>query len=271
MRKYLERAKIIRNLPLASSIYHLELYSPKIANEARAGQFVMLRVTEDFIPLLRRPFSLFRIRKEEGILEIAYKIVGKGTGMLSKKPEGEYVDLLGPLGNGFRLPPPGTRDVWVLAGGIGIAALRPLIESIKGAMPEVNLTLYYGVKSSSELFSIDDFSEMCDGLRCSTDDGSFGFCGNVLGCVIHDWETLGTIPSYLYACGPTVMLRHVAQWVIDHSIPSQFSLESLMGCGVGACLGCAVPKKSDGEPSYVHVCFEGPIFSPDIIQWEKLL
>lgn len=270
MKKHLERCRIIKNLPLTSSIYHLVLEAPSIAGEARAGQFVMVRITEGIIPLLRRPFSLFGIQKDEGIIEIAYRVVGKGTALLTTRAEGEHINILGPLGNGFRLPPFDAKDVWILAGGIGVASVRPLIEEIKKTRSNINLTLYYGAKSSSDLFGVNDFSRFCDELRCSTDDGSTGFCGSVLGCAVHDWETSGKIPSYVYACGPPIMLYHLAGWVREHNIPSQFSLESIMGCGVGACLGCALPKKSE-EPSYVHVCFEGPVFSPEAIQWEKFL
>lgn len=274
MKKHLEQSRIIKNAPLNSSIYHLVLHAPEIAQEARPGQFVMVRVTDGLIPLLRRPFSLYRIRKDEGILEIAYKVVGKGTAALSKAREGDSLNILGPLGNGFRLPPADVRNVWILVGGIGIAAVRPLMEEIREKMPKTNLVLYYGAKSSSDFIALDDFSKLCCELKCSTDDGSLGFCGSVLGCAVHDLETSEEIPSYVYACGPPVMLYHTAKWVLDRSIPSQFSMESFMGCGVGACLGCALPKRSNQpslETPYVHVCFEGPVFNPDVINWERFL
>ncbi len=272
MKKQLEQGLIIQNLPVNSSIYRMVIQAPKIASEARSGQFVMVRVNDGFFPLLRRPFSLYRIRKDEGIIEIAYRIVGKGTSILSKKAKGEHLSILGPLGNGFRLPPADAREVWVMAGGIGIGSVRSLIEEIRVSVTDVRLVLYYGARTFSEFFDIDELSKLCDELKCSTDDGSFGFCGTVLGCVVNDWETSEVIPSYVYACGPPVMLYHLAKWVLSKGIPAQFSLESLMGCGVGACLGCVLPRNSSSpEPSYVHVCFEGPVFSPDVIEWEKLL
>ncbi|MEJ5300373.1 MAG: dihydroorotate dehydrogenase electron transfer subunit [Thermodesulforhabdaceae bacterium] len=273
MKKHLEKAIIIENRSLTASIYHLVLKAPDISKEARPGQFVMVRISDGLIPLLRRPFSFFRIRKDEGIVEIAYRLVGKGTMALSRKKEGEELDLLGPLGNGFRLPPAEVKTVWVLAGGIGIASVMSLIEEIRLKRPDVHLVLYYGAKSSSDFLSISELSRLCSEVKYSTDDGSFGFCGSVLGCAVNDCEASKVLPSYLYACGPPVMLAHVAKWALQHNIPSQFSLESLMGCGVGACLGCAIPKKNElsNSPSYVHVCFEGPVFSPDVIKWEQYL
>jgi len=273
MKKHLEKARIIENRPLTPSIYHLVLEAPEIAKEARPGQFVMVRINDGLIPLLRRPFSFFRIRKYNGIVEIAYRLVGQGTVALSKKIPGSEIDLLGPLGNGFRLPPAEAKTVWVLAGGIGIASVMPLMEEIRLKRPDIHLVLYYGAKSSSDFLDVPDLPRLCDEIKYSTDDGSAGFCGSVIGCAVQDWETSKDLPSYLYACGPPVMLAYAARWVLERNIPSQFSLESIMGCGVGACLGCAVPKKTESSSTtaYVHVCFEGPVFSPDIIQWEHCL
>lgn len=272
MKKYLEQGLIIENLPANAFIYRMVIRAPQISSEARPGQFIMVRVSDSCSPLLRRPFSLYCIRKDDGILEIAYRIVGKGTAILSRKRAGEHIDIMGPLGNGFRLPPRDAREIWVMAGGIGIGSVRSLMEEIKSSMASMRLVLYYGARTFSDFFDIDDLSKLCDELRCSTDDGSFGFCGSVLGCAVNDWETSSVTPSYVYACGPPVMLYHLAKWVLDKQIPAQFSLESLMGCGVGACLGCVLPKNtSSPEASYVHVCFEGPVFSPELIQWEKLL
>ncbi len=273
MKKYQEQGIIMAHEPLTPSIYHMVLHAPHIAAEARPGQFVTVRVGDRYDPLLRRPFSFFGIRRNEGIIEIAYRVIGRGTTLLSHRKQGTSLNLFGPLGNGFRLPPSEATTVWFLAGGIGIAALVPCLHEIKATRPEIKTTLYYGAKSATDLFHLETFAAICDGIRCATDDGSMGFCGSTLGCAVQDFELEAEKPSYVYACGPPLMLKHVARWVSTHRIPAQFCLEAMMGCGVGACLGCALPKKTEGTADhhvYAHVCFEGPVFSPEVIQWDAL-
>ncbi len=271
MRKHQEKAQVLENKQLTENIYNLSLRAPSIAKEARAGQFVMVRINDGFDPFLRRPFSIFDMAKEEGIIKILYRIVGKGTSILATKRAGTFLDVIGPLGNGFWFPSKDLKVAWFIAGGIGIATLIPCIKALRERSHHTKVVLFYGAKSASDFINIEEFKEICHEIKYSTDDGSYGFCGSALGCAIDNFGKCEEKPSYVYACGPPIMLKHLARWVMDQGIPSQFSLESLMGCGVGACLGCAIPKKTSSlEPSYVHVCFEGPVFSPEVIEWSKM-
>ncbi|MBW1974237.1 MAG: dihydroorotate dehydrogenase electron transfer subunit [Deltaproteobacteria bacterium] len=274
MKKHQEEAVILDNIPIiGQDTYRLILQAPMIAREARPGQFVMVRVDKSYDPFLRRPFSFFRIDKEEGIIEIGYKVVGRGTTLLSQKKRGQTVDLLGPLGNGFRLPPEDTSDIWVIAGGVGITALIPCLEDLRIKRPKAKRVLFYGVKTASELIPSSFFKSLCHEVLYSTDDGTMGFRGVITECIDYHVQKGEKLPSVIYACGPLIMLKHIARWALAHSIPGQFCLESIMGCGLGACLGCAVPgniRHGNSEKGYVHVCFEGPVFPVENIRWDEL-
>lgn len=274
MRKHLEQAIILENVQLTETSYLMILQSPVIARNARPGQFVMLRVDSSFDPFLRRPFSLFGIDRNEGIIEIVYRVVGRGTRLLrSKRKGGESLDLVGPLGNGFSLPPQNFGTVWFVAGGIGIAALVSCIEEVRLRQPKTQRILFYGEKTQEEFIPNTYFTKSCHKVYYATDDGSLGFHGTVLDCIQDHIKKDPTIPSHVFACGPIAMLKNTASWVIDNKIPAQFCLESVMGCGIGACLGCALPGHVDygsGPTRFVHVCFEGPVFSPEAIKWKDL-
>ncbi|PIR17453.1 MAG: dihydroorotate dehydrogenase electron transfer subunit [Deltaproteobacteria bacterium CG11_big_fil_rev_8_21_14_0_20_49_13] len=242
-------------------------------NDFTPGQFVMVEVKGGGA-FLRRPFGIARLR--EGVLEVCYKVVGKGTDALSKMPVGSKTYVLGPLGNGFTLPllckegrgevedlphpnPPLTKGRELLvAGGYGIAPLLGLAEKLKGK----DIHLFYGARNSDHLLYIDEFKELGVTLHLSTEDGSTGEKGPVTGIL----KKFLQVTSYrsqvtIYACGPHAMLTAIKSSVIsDRSsvIDCQLSLESYMACGIGACIGCVV---KDAKGNYVKVCKEGPVFS----------
>ncbi len=273
MKKHKEMAIVLDNTQVSKTIYRLILQAPVIAREARPGQFVMVRVEPGYDPLLRRPFSFFKIDKEEGIIEIGYHIVGKGTKILASKKKGDFLDLVGPLGNGFRPPPEDAETVWFVAGGVGITALVPCIEDVRIKRPKTKRILFYGAKTSSELLPHEFLNPICNEIHYSTDDGSAGFYGFVPECIRDRVDNGLAMPDLIYACGPPVMLKKVAEWTIKNRIPGQFCLEAMMGCGLGACLGCAVPGSvnyGNIKTDYVHVCFEGPVFPVENIRWDEL-
>ncbi len=273
MKKQHERAIILENARITKTIYRLILQSPTIAREARPGQFVMIRVDIAYDPLLRRPFSFFKIDKEEGIIEIGYQVVGRGTTILAAKKKGDILDLVGPLGNGFRMPPEDADMVWFVAGGVGITAMVPCIEEVRIKRPKTRRVLFYGAKTADELLPHSFLEPICHEIYYSTDDGSKGFCGFLPDCIDAKVQNGLAMPALIYACGPPMMLKKTAEWTISNGIAGQFCLEALMGCGLGACLGCAVPgsvKYGDFKTEYVHVCFEGPVFSVENIRWDEI-
>ncbi len=272
MVKIQEQAWIMEHEKLARQTYRLMLQSPEIAAAARAGQFAMVRLGDGLDPLLRRPFSFHRIFPEQGIIEILYRIVGRGTGKLSRIQVGDSLDVMGPLGNAFRLPSCDSSLVVLVAGGIGIAPFFALMQDLVGR-PDASLHLFYGARSGDELLP----PQLFDGLRVtvhrSTDDGSLGYCGRVTDLFQEFMGSALPRPDAVYSCGPLAMQYHVARWALNQGVDAQLSLESLMACGVGACLGCALPAIGADDPAtdhYLHVCKDGPIFSPGSIQWQKI-
>jgi dihydroorotate dehydrogenase electron transfer subunit len=239
----------------------------------------MLQVRDGMDPLLRRPFSFHRIHAGEGTVDLLYRVVGRGTMMLSKCRPGDRLNLMGPLGNGFTLPGAGGGAVLVVAGGIGVAPLLELVARLAPALPKAEqgagVHLFYGARTAAELLPRREFKDLGATVYFSTDDGTYGFNGYVTRLLAETVERERLSPAILYACGPLAMQYHVSRWAIANGVPAELSLESLMACGVGACLGCALPAPSPrgaGFPPerYVHVCKDGPIFPPGAIEWEKI-
>src|SRR5439155_22019324 len=171
-------APVLRHDALNRDHFLLTLECPDIAREARPGQFVMLQSRPGFEPLLRRPMSVCRIlpgRRRR--IQILYKVVGEGTRYLSRQPVGARVPTLGPLGNGFRLPPAGTRPLLV-SGGVGIAIFPFLVEGLRAARRETPL-LVYGARSRRDLVALDFFRRKKVPMRLATEDGSAGTRGFV--------------------------------------------------------------------------------------------
>jgi dihydroorotate dehydrogenase electron transfer subunit len=209
--------------------------------------------------LLRRAFSIFDYDEASGVVDILYKVVGRGTEALSRVRPGETLDVLGPLGNGFDLPL--TIDQLVLvAGGVGIPPLYLLAKShLRRGFDGNKISYLCGLTTVAEKHMADRVEKLPINLQYATDDGSFGFKGFVselLRARLDD-GSLGINPV-ICACGPDGMLKAVQSIARTYNKKCYLSLESIMPCGVGTCLGCVVSK--DGEEKYVRVCREGPVF-----------
>ena len=277
MAKIIEDARIVYQERISGQIFRLRLHSPEIAEQAGCGQFVMIRVREGTDPLLRRPFSFSRIYPEDGDFEILYRVVGRGTWLMSRLSPGEAASVIGPLGNGFELPIDKTIPLAFIAGGMGIAPLLELIAQViadRGENGQRHLRLFYGARTASELLPEDFLTERGVPVHFATDDGSFGFKGRVSRMFEQTVAEGDFRPVELYSCGPLAMQHVVAGWALSNDTLAQLSMESLMACGIGACLGCALPAATPDNPDmerFVHVCEDGPIFSAGTIQWNKIL
>jgi dihydroorotate dehydrogenase electron transfer subunit len=210
-------------------------------------------------PLLRRAFSIFDYDETTGVVDILYKVAGRGTEVLSRVRSGETLNVLGPLGNGFDLPL--TIDHLVLiAGGVGIPPVYLLAKShLRQGFDGNRISYFCGLTMAAEKPMADRVEKLPINLQFATDDGSFGFKGFVselLRARLDD-GSLGTNPV-ICACGPDGMLKAVQTIARAYGTKCYLSLESIMPCGVGTCLGCVVKK--DGEEKYVRVCREGPVF-----------
>lgn len=259
-----EKARIIDHRQLTPSYLKLTLKSKYISSHAQPGQFVNIRVSEKTDPLLRRPLSVHRIDPNKELFELLYEVVGQGTALLSQAKVGDELDVLGPLGNGFKMDKEKPIAV-LIAGGMGIAPLRALAEEALKTKKAVYV--FIGGRSLDCIQCESELKELGCQVLVSTDDGSSGKKGLVTDLLEdflmnqvkpHDIENLS-----LYACGPQAMLRTLATLALEHKVDCQVSMEEKMACGIGACLGCAV-ETIDG---YKMVCKDGPVFNTKEIKW----
>ncbi|MBN2570338.1 MAG: dihydroorotate dehydrogenase electron transfer subunit [Deltaproteobacteria bacterium] len=259
--------KILFNEKINSDIFLLGFESPGIALEAKPGQFVMIRISDTYDPLLRRPFSICGIRDKNTVL-ILYRVLGKGTSLLSFKKKGDTVAVMGPLGRGFTLPEKDSTIILV-AGGMGIAPLYFLA----GELDNPSTEFMAGFKSSQEIVMPEqiDVFDICVSL--ATNDGSIGYKGLVTNLFEkYLLSHSGSRDSLMvFSCGPSQMLKKTASIAAEYNIRCQVSLETHMACGLGACQGCAVKTLESGAHSpYRHVCQDGPVFSSADIDWDIL-
>ncbi len=243
--------------------------------EPRAGQFVHLRIGD--FPLLRRPFSVLgaALRPDgSSSLEIMYAVVGRGTERLRALLPGDRVEVLGPLGNAFA--PGGSGPVILVAGGRGAAPLFRFLES-RAANGRAIMFLF-GARSAEYLWELDRLAGVEH--RLATDDGTAGHHGTVIDLLAAELtgRARGAMPPRVLACGPEIMLRHVAETAAEFGVEAQVALESPMGCGIGICRGCVIPRHvtaaglwpRDGNARYATVCKEGPVFLAAEVDWEAL-
>ncbi len=250
-------AKLIKKEQLKSDIFKYSVEAPDIVKDAKQGQFIEIRVSDNVEPFLRRPISIHNINKENGILEFIFQVKGKGTKILSEKVEGDFIDLIGPLGHGtFEYN--NFQNIAIIGGGIGVFPLYELAKNAKNDGKNVNI--YLGFRNKDFVVLEDDFKELANKLVLTTDDGSYSEKGFAIDFLKKDVED-GKI-NCIFACGPLPMLKAVRNYAIEKNIPCQISLEEKMGCGLGVCLGCAVKtaESSSEKPEYVHVCKAGPVF-----------
>lgn len=240
-------AKVRSQEQLATDIYSLVLYAPEITEQAKAGQFVSV-YSKDGANLLPRPISLCEVDHTNGTIRLVYRVVGKGTKEFSLLVEGDTVDVMGPLGNGFTLK---DKCAILIGGGIGIP---PMLELAKELNCEKNIVLGF----RDETFLLEDLEPRGE-VYIASEDGKNGVKGNVLDA-IKEYEIKGDI---IYACGPTPMLRAVKEYAFANHMEAQLSLEEKMACGIGACLACVCKSTEVDDHSHVHnkrVCKDGPVF-----------
>lgn len=247
-----EKAAVVLREQIARDIYSMWIRTEEIAGLAVPGQFISM-YTEDRSKILPRPISLCEIDRERKQLRVVFRVTGKGTGteQLSRLQPGDFVEILGPLGNGFPLEPGIGKKVFLIGGGIGVP---PMLELAKQLDAEKQLVMGY----RDEQFLTEEFQKNGN-LFIATEDGSAGTPGNVMDAIAAN----GLDAEVIYACGPAPMLRAVKQYAEENHIVCYVSMEERMACGVGACLACICRTPEIDEHSQVHnkrVCKDGPVF-----------
>lgn len=249
MSKIQNNFKVVSNEKICPKFYRLSLDARPILKSIKPGQFIHIKVGDGLEPFFRRPFSVYRAKK---YVEVLYEVVGPGTRALSLRKSGEYLDVLGPLGNPFRLPPGGVKQVVMIAGGIGLAPFLVLSDCL--AKKKHELIVLYGGRTGGHVYDMKEFKKNNCKVYVATDDGSRGVHGRVT--KLFSKIDVNPRTTALYTCGPHAMMHAVQDFANKHNLPCQASCEEVMACALGACLGCSI-KTTKG---YKTTCYDGPVF-----------
>ena len=251
-----ETCRVLEHADRGSGYRYLRLEAKAIAAAAEPGQFVHVRVPGLEASALRRPFSIFNA--DGGVLELLYKVVGRGTDRLSKLAVGDSVEVMGPLGHGF--PTTCSGRALLVGGGFGVAPLYFLARKLGQA------TLFVGGRTKNDLLELERFAALGIEVKCATNDGSAGVQGLVtdpLDDYLIALKEKGE-KFELFACGPDPMLKAVALRATGSGSPGWISMDRHMVCGVGACYAC-IQKTVRGNS---RCCIEGPVFAAKDLVWE---
>ena len=256
--------KITDKKVLNPSVIELQIDAPLVANKAKPGQFIILRV-DDFGE--RVPFTVAGCDKEKGTVKIIYQIVGATTLKLSKKEAGDTIsDFAGPLGCATELD--GLKNVCIVGGGVGCAIAMPIAQELKkmGA----NVTSITGFRNKDLVILEDDFKKCSDRLFVMTDDGSYGKCGNVT-MPLKKMLSEGEKFDMIFAIGPLVMMKFVVESAKPFDIPVTVSMNPIMIDGTGMCGGCRLTLNKNGEKVTKFACVDGPDFNGYEVDFDEAM
>lgn len=239
------KLSVVSNEALTSNVYKMKLKGC-LDDITHPGQFVNIKIDGLY---LRRPISV--CDREDDVLTIIYKVVGKGTEQMSKAKENDVFDVLTGLGNGYDTDLSGERPL-LLGGGVGVPPLYGLAKKLISEGKKVSVVL--GFNTKSEVFYENEFASLGCVVTVTTADGSYGKKGFVT-------DALPESYTYFYTCGPEPMLKAVYR---ASKTSGQFSFEERMGCGFGACMGCSCKTVT----GYKRICKDGPVLEKEEILWE---
>lgn len=248
MKKVVEKGRILVNEPIIPAVWKMVFQTPVIAKEARPGQFVNVQKIGG-VTFLRRPFGIVDADVETGAVTIIYRLVGKGTQEMAAMKAGDTISVEGPLGEGTFTTTEGKA--LLVGGGVGLA---PLIFLAK-ALPTKPIVLVGG-RTAAETFWTTFFEDYAEEIYITTDNGSKGIKGFAASALpqifaAHPIDRVST-------CGPTMMMKTVAEGCYTADVPCEVSMEKRMACGFGVCLGCTFESKLTGRRH--KVCSDGPVF-----------
>jgi len=248
------KGRVIENKLIKDGYFIITIDSPDITSKAKPGQFVMLSSWQMENLFLKRPFSFYNIDSGQGIFTIFYKIVGKGTKILSQSKAGDEVELIGPCGNGFSFPI-NTKRIALVARGIGIATLLPL--ALEAKKRGIEIYSFLSAREKTLLLGKDNLEPLSSHIFYTTDDDWKGTDGKVT-FLLEELLKGNTVDfQAVYVCGSKRLARHIKELQKEYRFAAYVSLEERMGCGIGACKGCVI----NTIHGYRRVCKEGPVFS----------
>ena len=256
--------KIVEKKILNSTVIQLLIEAPLVANKAKPGQFIILRVDEDGE---RIPLTVAGVNKEKGIVKIIFQIAGATTKKLSFKETGEYIqDFVGPLGVATHLE--GIKKACIVGGGVGCAIAMPIAEALHGMGADV--TSIIGFRNKEALILEDEFRACSDTLRIMTDDGSFGEHGNVTVPLKEILES-GERFDMIITIGPLIMMKYVVETARPYNTPVTASMNPIMIDGTGMCGGCRLTLNIDGKKVTKFACVDGPDFNGYEIDFDEAM
>ncbi|GBU11079.1 dihydroorotate dehydrogenase B (NAD(+)), electron transfer subunit [Erysipelotrichaceae bacterium] len=242
-----KKLKIIQNIKLTAEVYCCVLEGDIVQEIQNPGQFLQIKIRNSY---LRRPISISSFDKNKNQLTIIYKVLGTGTAQLASYQATEYLDVLGPLGNGFDITTLKNDDhILICGGGVGIPPLYGVLQAIKASFPQIHITVVLGFRTQAEIFLYDAFQALTP-THITTDDGSFGYAGNVFAAIPKAAHF-----DAIFACGPAPLLQGIEQTFKTSTL--QLSYEEHMACGIGICMGCI--KSTNNAKGYIRLCKEGPV------------
>jgi dihydroorotate dehydrogenase electron transfer subunit len=256
------KAAVTARRDIAEHLSVLRFEHPFAARSVEAGQFVNILPKQGFSdPLLRRPFSIYQTLGDE--IEVIVQEHGRGTSILAHTGVGETIDVLGPLGNPWKMDSGDHETAVMLIGGVGVASMPLLTKSLKASGKK--FLSYYGARTK-DLFA----DEYLENVIHATDDGSKGYHGTIIEKLRIDIREGKVASPKIFVCGPTPMMRAAMQLAEEFKIPCEVSLETEMACGIGICQGCpVVTTASEEEKSgkkFLLVCTQGPSFERERIR-----
>jgi dihydroorotate dehydrogenase electron transfer subunit len=249
-------ALVTINRPLTGDYWLIELEAPSIAGLLSPGQFVNIRIP-GLVPFLRRPFSVYRVNKERRRLQVAYKMLGEGTRLMTTAlSEGGFCDVIGPLGKGFSLPEQAKR-IAVIGRGIGIAALPTLVDL--AATRNIDVHGFLSARTPPNLIGADIFADHGFPVETHVDgDRNVELVTDLLQAQISR-----TSFDAIYVCGSNRLTRAAHRLAQQAGILSEVAMEQHMACGFGDCHGCVIAVNTDRESTekaWREVCHHGPVF-----------
>ena len=256
--------RIIEKKLLNPTVVQLQVEAPLVANKARPGQFIILRVDEDGE---RIPLTVAGVNKEKGTVKIIYQIVGSTTKKLAQKESGDYLcDLVGPLGVATHLD--GLKKVCIVGGGVGCAIAMPIAEALHEMGADV--TSIIGFRNKDLLILEDEFRACSNTLRIMTDDGSYGEHGNVT-VPLKEMLEAGEQFDMIITIGPLIMMKFVVATAKPFGTPVTASMNPIMIDGTGMCGGCRLTLNVDGKKVTKFACVDGPDFNGYEIDFDEAM
>lgn len=246
--------KIITKKSLNPTVTMMEIEAPLVANKAKAGQFIILRVDEEGE---RIPLTIAGTDKTTGGVKIIFQIVGATTEKLNHKKQGEFIqDFVGPLGTPTEIE--GLKKVCVIGGGVGCAIALPVAEALHAQGTEV--TSIVGFRNKDLLILEDEFKACSDKLVVMTDDGSYARHGNVT-VPLKEMLDAGEKFDMIITIGPLIMMKFVTLTAKPYGVPVTVSMNPIMIDGTGMCGGCRLTLLQDGKRVTKFACVDGPDFN----------